>query len=58
MNIKQSNQKPKTLSELFGKDPEAFERFLQEKNRVLAEMEKNANERVLLVLENRLAWAA
>lgn len=58
MNIKQSDQKPKTISELCGEDPEAFERFLQEKNRALAEMEKTANERAMPVLENRLAWVA
>ncbi len=58
MNIKKSDQKPKTLSELGGEDPEAFERFLQEKNRALAALEKNANDRAMLVPENRLAWAA
>lgn len=58
MNIKKSDQKPKTISELCGDDVDAFERFLQKKNRVLAEMDEKANQRVLQALEKRLAWAA
>jgi len=58
MNIKKSDQKPKTVSELCGDDAEAFERFLQKKNRALAEMDDKANQRVLQALEKRLAWAA
>ena len=58
MNIKKSDQNPKTISELCGDDAQAFQRFLSKKNHALVEMEKKANQRVLQALEKRLAWAA
>ncbi|MDD5262941.1 MAG: hypothetical protein PHD76_13940 [Methylacidiphilales bacterium] len=58
MNIKQSPQQAKSLSEVCGEDPQAFQRFLLEKNRVLQQMEQESNERVRQALAQRLAWAA
>lgn len=53
IKMKQSDQKPKLLSELMGKDQEAFERFVQEKTRLLSAMEKSSNDRVQLVRKAR-----
>jgi hypothetical protein len=58
MNIKKSNQKPKTLSQVCGEDPEAFQRFLRQKNQAVQQMEEETNQRVRQALAQRLAWAA
>jgi hypothetical protein len=46
-NIKSSTHTPKNLCELIGENPGAFERFLQQKKRILAEMEEATNKRAL-----------
>lgn len=58
MNIKKSIQSPKTLSELCGTNPEAFQQFLRKKNAVLAQMDKDTDQRVRQTLAEQLSWAA
>ncbi len=58
MNIKKSDQTPKTISELCEDDAGAFERFLRTKNQFLTELDRKANLRVHQALESRLVLAA
>lgn len=58
MNIEIVAQKPRTLSELCGKDPTAFTRFIQKKEASLKEMERCAREKALLARQESLAWAS
>jgi len=48
LQIEISAQKPPTLSELCGKHPNAFIRFIQKKDAFLKEMERCAREKAFL----------
>jgi hypothetical protein len=58
MKIEKVAKKPRTLSELCGKDPAAFPRFIQRKDASLKEMERSAREKALLARQESLSWAA
>ncbi len=58
MKIEIVAQKTRTLSELCGKDPNTFARFIQKKDAYLKEMELCAREKALLARQESLAWVA
>lgn len=57
MKIEIVAQKPRTLSELCGKDPNAFTRFIQKKDASLNGMERSSREKALLARQECLSWA-
>ncbi len=58
MKIEKSDQKPRTITEISGKDPQAFQQFIQEKDATLKMLDQQAKEKALLARQESLAWAS
>lgn len=58
MKFASTSIKPKTISELAGKDEKAFERFLRAKDEALRKMEQEVDARIRKSLGEKMALAA
>lgn len=58
MKIVKAAQKPRLLTELCGRDPQAFAEFIEKKEAALKQMEQRARDKALLARQESLAWAS